>query len=93
MYSLSHTFLLPKASLPPLRFTFRRNIEESSAGRVLLVAVKTLQSVKPEVQEGYRALVHDRLAEARENFKSVPRSLLLVSSASDTEAKEVSDCE
>lgn len=92
MYSLSHTFLLPKASLPPLRFTFRRNIKESSASRVLPVEVKTLLGV-PELQGRYRALFHDRLAEARENFKSVLRSPLLVFPASDTEAKDVSGCE
>ena len=45
------------------------------------------------LQEGYRALVHNRLANARESFKSVLSSSLLVSPTSDTEAKEVNEYE
>ena len=45
------------------------------------------------LQEGYRVLAHNRLANARESFKSVLGSLLLVSPTSDTEAKEVNEYE
>ena len=76
---------------PPLQITFRRNIEESSASTVLPIAVKTLQSVKPELQEEFCALVRARLAAELPN--SILRSLLLISPASDTEATEVSACE
>ena len=47
----------------------------------------------PGLQEGYRALAHNRLANARESFKSVLSSSLLVSPTSDTEAKEVNEYE
>lgn len=68
----------------------RRNPSESAPSRVLPVAVKTLQNVKPELVEGYRAVQGNKLPEAKEIFKSVLLSLLLVPITSDAEAAEVS---
>ncbi|KAL5481033.1 hypothetical protein ACEPAI_9974 [Sanghuangporus weigelae] len=86
VYRSAHTYLSPNASLPPLALHLRRHIEESSASRVLPVAVKTLQSIKSEQQEGYRAFSGARLADAKDIFKSVLLSLLLVPITSDAEA-------
>lgn len=54
-------------------------------------AGKTLQRVKPELQEGYQAVSGNRLADARDAFKPVLRSLLLTHPTSDTEPREMSD--
>ena len=64
-------------------------MEETSATRVLPVAVKTIQSIKPELQEGYRAFSGNRLADAKGVFLSVLQSLLLVPITSDAEAADV----
>lgn len=89
VYRSAHAYLSPNASLPPLQLHLRRNIEESSPSRLLPVAVKTLQSIKPELQEGYRAVSGNRLSDAKAAFKSVLLSLLLVPITSDAEATEV----
>ncbi|KAI5120086.1 hypothetical protein M0805_001242 [Coniferiporia weirii] len=88
VYCSAHVYMSPNASLPPLQLDLRRNIEESSASRVLPVAVKTLQTVKPELHEGYRAVSGNKLAEAKVVFQSVLQTLLLVSISSDSEAAE-----
>lgn len=90
VYRSAHTYLSPVASLPPLQLHLRRNIDESSASRVLPVAVKTIQTVKTELNEGYRFVSGNKLMEARTTFKSVLYSLLLVAITSDAEATEVS---
>lgn len=90
VYRSAHAYLSPNASLPPLRLHLRRNIEESSSSRILPVAVISLQSLKPELQEGYRAVSGNKLPEALTAFKSLLYSLLLVAVTSDAEAKEVS---
>ena len=53
------------------------------------MAVKTLQSIKPELHEGYKAVSGNKLADAKTSFKSVLLSLLLVPITSDAEATEV----
>lgn len=88
VYRSAHVYFSPNAPLPPLQLHIRRNIEESSASRVLPVAVKTLQSIKPELHEGYRAVSGNRLADAKVSFISVLQSLLLVPITSDAEATE-----
>ena len=50
---------------------------------------ETLPSLKPELQEGYRAVSGNRLADAKAAFKSVLLGLLLVPITSDAEATEV----
>ncbi|KAH8113922.1 coatomer subunit alpha-2 [Phellopilus nigrolimitatus] len=88
VYRSAHVYLSPNASLPPLQLHLRRNIEDSSASRVLPVAVKTLQSIKPELHDGYRAVSGNKLAEAKVAFKSALQTLLLVPISSDAEAAE-----
>ena len=90
VYRSAHAYLSPNASLPPLALHLRRNIHESSASRVLPVAVKSLQSIKPEIAEGYRAVSGNKLADAQVIFKSVLQSLLFVPLTSDNDAAEVS---
>ena len=89
IYRSSHTFLSPVASLPPLQLYLRRNLDDSLDSRALPVAVVTLESIKPELQEGYKAVSGARLADAQTAFKSVLKNLLLVSVTSDAEATEV----
>lgn len=91
IYRSSHTYLSPSASLPPLHLHIRRNVTESSPSKVLPVAARSLQSVRSELSEGYRAVSGARLADAQEVFRSVLRSLLLISLTSDDEARQWRD--
>ncbi|KLO13353.1 coatomer subunit alpha-2 [Schizopora paradoxa] len=88
VYRSAHAYLSPNASLPPLQLHLRRNISESSASRILPVAVKTIQSLKTELHEGYRAVVSNKLPDARSVFKSVLLNLLIFAPSSDAEATE-----
>ncbi|KIJ32143.1 hypothetical protein M422DRAFT_266074 [Sphaerobolus stellatus SS14] len=89
IYRASHTYLSPNASLPPLQLHIRRNIEESSATRVLPIAVYTLTSIKNEVKEATRLFSSGtKLAEAGAAFRSVLHSLLFVPLTTDDEAVE-----
>jgi coatomer protein complex subunit alpha (xenin) len=54
------------------------------------VAALTVQSLRSELSEGYRFVSGNRLPEAKEKFRSVLQSLLLVAVSSDNEANEVS---
>lgn len=90
VYRSAHAYLSPNASLPPLPLHLRRNPSESSPSRVLPVAVKTLQNVKPELLEGYKAVQGNKLPEAQEHFRNVLMNLLLVPITSDAEAADVS---
>lgn len=69
----------------------RRNPTESSPGRVLPVAARSLQSVRAELAEGYRFVSGNKLAEAQATFRSVLIALLLVVLSSDDEAKQVNE--
>jgi coatomer subunit alpha len=89
IYRSSHTYLSPLPSLPPLHLHIRRNTAESSLSRVLPVAVRTLQSIRSELGEGYRFVSGNKLAEAQTTFRSVLQALLLVVVSSDDEGKEV----
>jgi coatomer protein complex subunit alpha (xenin) len=89
IYRSSHIYLSPVASLPPLQLHVRRNTTESSLGRVLPVAARSLQSVRSELTEGYRFVSGNRLVEAQATFRSVLNALLLVVLSSDDEAKQV----
>ena len=80
----------PIASLPPLQLHVRRNLEETSPGRVLPVAARTLQSIRTELSDGYRFVSGNKLSEAQTTFRSVLQALLLIVVSSDNEAKEVS---
>jgi len=80
----------PIASLPPLQLHVRRNPEETSPGKVLPVAARTLQSIRTELSEGYRFVSGNKLPEAQTTFRSVLQALLLIVVSSDNEAKEVS---
>ncbi|KAF7316415.1 Coatomer subunit alpha [Mycena indigotica] len=86
-YRSSHTYLTPVASLPPLQLHIRRNPTETSMSRTLPVVVRSLASVRTELGEGFRLVTGNKLAEARDVFRSVLRSLLLVPLASDDEAR------
>lgn len=89
IYRSSHTYISPLPSLPPLHLHIRRNTAESLSSRVLPVAVRTLQSVRLELAEGYRFVSGNKLAEAQTTFRSVLQALLLVVVSSDDEGKEV----
>ena len=89
VYRSAHVYFSPSPSLPALQLHLRRNIQESSASRVIPVAVKTIQSLKAELHEGYRAVSGNKLADAKAVFKSVLENLLLVPITSDAEANEV----
>jgi coatomer protein complex subunit alpha (xenin) len=86
VYRSSHVYLSPVASLPPLPLHIRRNIKESSLGKVLPVAAKPLQAIRAELVEGYRFMSGNKLVEAHNTFRSVLQSLLLVVLSSDEEA-------
>jgi len=88
-YRSSHTYLSPSASLPPLQLHIRRNPAESSLSRVVPVVARSLQAVRSELAEGFRAVSGNKLADAQTTFKSVLSALLLVPLTSDTEAKQV----
>ncbi|KDQ58434.1 hypothetical protein JAAARDRAFT_128617 [Jaapia argillacea MUCL 33604] len=90
-YRSAHAYLSPLASLPPLQLHLRRNPAESSPSRVLPVAVRTLQSVRSELSEGFRAVSGNKLAEAQAVFRSILYELLLIAVSSDQEAKEWRD--
>jgi coatomer subunit alpha len=89
IYRSSHTYLSPLASLPPLQLHIRRNIQESSLGKVLPVAARSLHSIQVELSEGHRFVSGNKLPEAQATFRSVLQALLLVVVATDEEAKEV----
>ncbi|KAF5389654.1 hypothetical protein D9757_004110 [Collybiopsis confluens] len=91
IYRSSHVYLSPVASLPPLQLHIRRNPSESSPGRVLPVAARTLQSVRSEFAEGARDVAGNRLSDAQATFRSVLRALLVVVLTSDDEAKQWRD--
>lgn len=57
---------------------------------MLPVVVRSLQSVRSELAEGYRFVSGNKLADARDTFRSVLQALLLVVLSSDDEAKQVS---
>ena len=92
IYRSSHTYLSPFASLPPLKLHVRRNPNETSPGRVLPVAVRSLQSIRSELAEGYRYVSGNKLTDAQNTFRSVLHALLLVVLSSDDEAKQVNIC-
>src|SRR6266576_3204844 len=83
IYRSSHVYISPVASLPPLKIHLRRNPSESSPNRVLPVAVRSLQSMRTEMTEGYRFMSGNKLAEAQDVFRSVLHALLLVVISSD----------
>jgi coatomer protein complex subunit alpha (xenin) len=87
-YRSSHTYLSPYASLPPLKLHVRRNPGETAPSRVLPVAVRSLESIRTELAEGYRFVSMNKLTEAQSSFRSVLQALLLVVVSSDDEAKE-----
>jgi coatomer protein complex subunit alpha (xenin) len=89
IYRSSHLFASPVASLPLLQLHIRRNIESSSRSRALPVNVRSLASIRAELQDGYRFVSGNKLAEAQAAFRSVLHALLLVALTSDDEAKEV----
>ncbi|KAL4254742.1 Coatomer subunit alpha [Abortiporus biennis] len=90
-YRSSHAYLSPVASLPPLQLHIRRNPEESSPSRVLPVAIRTIQSIRSELSEGFRAVSGNKLPDAQTVFRTVLQSLLLVPVTSDAEASEWRD--
>ncbi|OCH86856.1 coatomer subunit alpha-2 [Obba rivulosa] len=90
-YRSSHAYLSPLPTLPPLQLHLRRNPDETSPSRVLPVAVRTLQSIRSELSEGFRAVSGAKLPEAQTIFRSVLHALLLVTVSSDNEAKEWRD--
>ena len=71
-----------------LHLHIRRNTAESSLSRVLPVAVRTLQSIRSELGEGYRFVSGNKLAEAQATVRSVLQALLLVVVFSNDEGKE-----
>ncbi|PPR07467.1 hypothetical protein CVT26_013437 [Gymnopilus dilepis] len=87
IYRSSHVYLSPYASLPPLKLHVRRNPGETAPSRVLPVSVRSLQSIRAELTEGYRLVSGNKLPEARDVFRSVLQALLLVVLSSDDEAK------
>ncbi|EIW78385.1 coatomer subunit alpha-2 [Coniophora puteana RWD-64-598 SS2] len=88
-YRSSHAYLSPVASLPPLQLHLRRNITETSAGRILPVATRTLASIRAEIAEGFsRFQSGSKLPEAKDVFKSVLHGLLLVVVSSNAEATQ-----
>ncbi|KAL6302657.1 coatomer WD associated region-domain-containing protein [Sparassis latifolia] len=91
IYRSSHAYYSPLASLPPLQLHLRRNPEEASPSRVLPIAVRSLQSIRAELSEGFRAVSGNKLLEAQAVFRSALRALLLVAVSSDAEAKEWRD--
>ena len=88
-YRAAHTYLTPVASLPPLQLHVRRNPNESAPSKVLPVAAKSLQAVRAELTEGYRFFSLAKFTDARDTFRRVLQSLLLVVLSSDSEAKLV----
>ncbi|KIJ61628.1 hypothetical protein HYDPIDRAFT_31228 [Hydnomerulius pinastri MD-312] len=91
IYRSSHAYLSPIASLLPLQVHVRRNPSETSPGRVLPVAARSLSSIRSELSEGFRFVSGNKLSEAHAVFRSVLQALLLVVVASDAEAKEWRD--
>ncbi|KAG1902148.1 coatomer WD associated region-domain-containing protein [Suillus fuscotomentosus] len=91
IYRSSHVYVSPIASLPPLQLHIRKNPEETSPGRVLPVAARTLSSIRTELSEGYRFVSGNKLSEAQATFRSVLLALLLMVVSSDKEAKEWRD--
>jgi len=88
-YRSSHTYLSPYASLPPLKLHIRRNPGETTPSKVLPIAVRSLETIRAELAEGYRFVSMNKLAEAQSTFRSVLQALLLVVVSSDDQAKEV----
>jgi len=87
IYRSSHVYLSPLASLPPLALHLRRNPTESTPSKVLPIAARSLQSVRSELMEGYRAVSGNKLADAQTTFRSVLEALLLVVLTNDDEAR------
>jgi coatomer protein complex subunit alpha (xenin) len=73
-----------------LQLHVRRKQQETSPSKVLPVAVRSLQSIRSELAEGYRFVSGNKLPEAQMTFRSVLESLLLVAVSSDNEANEAS---
>ncbi|KAF5329996.1 hypothetical protein D9611_010428 [Ephemerocybe angulata] len=88
IYRSAHVYLTTLPSLPPLALHLRRNPSESSPSKVLPIAVRSLQSVRAELLEGYRSVSGNKLADAQTIFRSVLEALLLVVLTSDDEARQ-----
>lgn len=56
---------------------------------MLPVVVRSLESIRTELAEGYRFVSMNKLAEAQSTFQFVLQALLLVVVSSDDQAKEV----
>ncbi|KAF9530156.1 coatomer subunit alpha-2 [Crepidotus variabilis] len=87
IYRSSHIYLTPLPSLPPLKLHIRRNTSDPTQTRVLPVAVRSLQSIRTDLADGYRFVSGNKLAEAKTTFRSVLELLLLVVLSSDEEAR------
>jgi len=74
-----------------LKLHIRRNPGESALGRVLPVAVRSLQSIRSDLADGYRLVSGNKLPEAQAAFRATLEALLLVILSSDDEAKLVCD--
>jgi len=72
-----------------LQLHIRRNIEESSATRVLPVAIHSISSIKNDLREAYRSVQANKLPDAEAAFRAILETLLLVIITTDEEAKEV----
>lgn len=89
-YRSSHVYFTPLASVPPLQLHVRRDHEQSAPSKVLPVAVRTVESVRAELAEGFKQVSSNKLPEAQVTFRTALHSLLLVPLSSDEEAREVS---
>jgi coatomer protein complex subunit alpha (xenin) len=91
-YRSSHVYLSLLPTLPPLPLHLRRNINEHAPSKVLPVTLRTLAVARQELADGFRGVSGNKLPEARDMFRSVLRTLLLVPLASDDESREVRFC-
>ncbi|KAJ9474724.1 Coatomer subunit alpha [Pseudozyma hubeiensis] len=93
-YLCSRTYLPAAPSAGPLEVHLRRNNEESD-GKVTKAHPALPRSVKllasGDLQEGYRAVSANKLAEAETIFRRLLHQLVLTPAATEAEATEIQD--
>ncbi|EPQ26336.1 uncharacterized protein PFL1_05984 [Pseudozyma flocculosa PF-1] len=93
-YLSARSFLPAAPSVGPMEVLLRRNNEESEGkvSKALPAAPRTVQQLTSvELQEGYKAVSTNKLADAEHIFRSLLHQLVLTPAKTEAEASEIQD--
>ena len=90
IYAGARVYLPTLPALKPLTVAVMRNPSETDQSRMLPAAVINFQNiVRNQLQEAYRNTTRGKFAEARDVFRDILQSLLLVVATKSSEVDEV----